>query len=420
MSIDHIIKSASRGKKKKHRTNGIAAVDERYTGTEPIWDDWQTWPVEKFHKERSRMFGFYNYYSNAKDLKPAVLAWMESHGYSKEEIKAVRRAPDYATGVTCGSLCTAMNRGMPPLHPQLQDHLNTLGGCANSVVRSDEDFVREIIAKAIVDGNKIDEPAEEGAPKKVATGPSPMDFLLQKVRNTILMDLDVQMDTWMDQKPGEKLQTFDIYERMKTHGLPALVTERISRWIAKHRDEMKAALEKTDPDLVEGYRYLNAEQLRERVDILTRYITDLGKFKAAVKAAKPPKEKKLPAATKQVEKLRYLKESPEYKVSSINPVRLIGAFRVITFNVDDRYVRDYRASGSKGFQVNGTTLKGVDESTMRAKKLRKPEVDLQTFVTGTAKRIDTLWKELTTKDAKPNTRLNERTIILRVFEEPNA
>jgi hypothetical protein len=421
MSIEHILKSAGRGKKKKHRGNGIAAVDERYTGTEPIWDDWKSWPIAKFHNERSRMFGFYNYYSNAKDLKPAVLEWMANNGYTKQQIRAVKRAPDYLPGVTVGSLCTSMNRGMPDFHPELQAHLETLAGCAGSVVVSDAIFCKERINQAIAEGDKSEDVIEGEEPKvKKVSGPSPMELLIRKVQATILMDLDVQMDKWMDQKPGEKLETFDIYERMKSHGLPALVTDRVKRWLAKHRDEMKAALEKTDPDLVEGYRYLTTAQLKERVDTLSQYITDLDKFKSAVKASKAPREKKLPSATKLVEKLQYMKESPEHKISSINPVRLIGAHRVITFSTRDGYIRDYRSSSGRGFLLSGSTLKNVDEATMRAKKLRKPERDLQTFVTGSSKNIEKLWTELTTKDAKPNTRINEHMVILRVFEEPNS
>ncbi len=421
MSIEHILKAGRSSKKKKHRGNGIAAVDERYTGTEPVWDDWQSWPIEKFHKERSRTFGFYNYYSNAKDLKPAVLEWMANNGYTKEQIRAVKRAPDYLPGVTVGSLCSAMNRGMPDFHPGLQAHLETLPGCSGSVVVSDAIFCKERIDHAILEGNKTEDVPDGETPKtKRSAGPSPMELLIKKVQSTILMDLDVQLDKWMDQKPGEKLETFDIYERMKTHGLPALVTDRVKRWLTKHRDEMKAALDKTDADLVEGYSYLNTAQLKERVDALSQYITDLDKFKSAVKASKAPREKKLPPATKLVEKLQYMKESSEFKISSINPVRLIGAHRIITFSTKDGYIRDYRSSSGKGFLLSGSTLKNVDEVTLRAKKLRKPERDLQTFVTGSSKNIEKLWNELTTKEAKPNARINEHMVILRVFEEPNS
>ena len=423
MSIDHILKSAAaknRGKKKKHRGNGIAAVDEKYTGAEPVWDDWQSWPVSKFHNERTRALHFYNYYSNAKELKPAVIEWMESHGYTKEQIRAVKNAPDYFPGITVGSLCSAMNRGMPALHPELQAYLDTLPGCSGSVVVSDEVFVRERIDHAILEGSKPEnETQDDGKPKiKKVAGPSPIELMRRKVQATIIQDLDVLMDSWMDLKEGDVLPTFDIYEKMKGHSLPALCTEQVKRWIAKHRDEMKAALEGTDADLVEGYSYLSKKQLRERVEALTTMIEDLNKFKAAVKATKAPREKKLPAATKQIEKLRYLKDSPEFKITSINPVRLVGAFRVLTFDTRNRYLCDYYAAGGKGFQFSGSKLKNVDESRLRAKRLRKPEKDLQTFISGSQKQIEKLWAELTTKEAKQNTRINEHMVILRVFEEP--
>jgi len=114
--------------------------------------------------------------------------------------------------------------------------------------------------------------------------------------------------------------------------------------------------------------------------------------------------------------LRYLKDSSNFKIASINPVRVIGAQRLLVFDTGNRILFDYTASGEKGLQLSGSTLKNTDSSLLRAKRLRKPERDLQTFVTGTPKQIDKLWNELTTTETKPNTRINQRMILLRVFE----
>ena len=44
------------------RYGRVAAIDHKYTGEEPKWDNCASWDGEKFMKERSRMFNFYNYY----------------------------------------------------------------------------------------------------------------------------------------------------------------------------------------------------------------------------------------------------------------------------------------------------------------------------------------------------------------------
>ena len=153
MSIDSILQAgAAKARKKKPRKmfGGINAVDSRYTGEEPVWDGWETWPIEKFWKEYTRAFNFYNYYSCAKDSKPAVLEWMVNNGYSKDDIHSVKSAPDYFPGMTTGTLCTCMNRGMPVEHPHAQKYVESVSNrvLSEPMIASDA-FAKEKIALAI-------------------------------------------------------------------------------------------------------------------------------------------------------------------------------------------------------------------------------------------------------------------------------
>ena len=64
-------------KKKPSTPRKPKFADESYTGPEPVWDDWQTWPIEKFHKEKQRVSTYYNYFYTPKDLRPKVIEWMK-------------------------------------------------------------------------------------------------------------------------------------------------------------------------------------------------------------------------------------------------------------------------------------------------------------------------------------------------------
>ena len=242
----------------------------------------------------------------------------------------------------------------------------------------------------------------------------------RKVQTTIILDLELLLEQWMDTAKESVLPTFDIYEKIRGYGLPALCAASVARWLQRHHDEMKAALEKTDLDLAEGYRYLDSKQLKARIEALSKMLADLSKFKISAKAARAPREKKLPSATKLIERLKYLKQDNDHKITSINPVRLIGAHRLITFDVRNRCIFDYRSNSSKGFSLSGSKLLNVDEAKMRYKKLRKPERDLAAFITSSDKAIEKLWLELTTTEGKPNNRINEHMVLLRVYEEPST
>ena len=63
--------------------NRVIACDSKYTGEEPQWDGCENWDPIKFMTNRNRMFGFYNYYLSAKDLKAFALELMKNNEYTK-------------------------------------------------------------------------------------------------------------------------------------------------------------------------------------------------------------------------------------------------------------------------------------------------------------------------------------------------
>lgn len=380
----------------------IRAVDARYTGEEPVWDGWQNWDLEKFKKEYSRAFNFYNYYLDAVQTKGAVFEWMERNGYSKDDIAAVKAAPDYLPGITAGALCICMNRGMPTIHPDLREEQQSADG-----------FVNDQLVKAIAEGKRVKQPetAVEDTPAV-----SPMVLLKAKATRTIIMDLDVLLDDWMRTK-GQKVRRIDLYETMNRHDLSALACPLVERWLTRQRDEMVAARDKTDPDLVEGYRYLTGPELRDRIDATEQMLADLSRYCHAAKATRAPRKKRAKSADKQITKLKYRKEDTDFKIASINPTRVVGAYRLLAFNTKRRVLLDYYASNAEGFSIKGTSLKNVDETNSRCTRLRKPNEFLEIVLNNTPKQIEKAWEKLTTKEGKPKVRINEDVVLLRVFDK---
>ena len=428
MSIESALAQGQQKRRKKaarirKRAAGIAAYDEKYTGTEPVWDGWETWGVDKFMRERARAFNFYNYYTKTSELKESICAWMLANGYTKDDVRAVKRAPDWTPGGTCGTLCSCFNRGMPALHPDAQSWNDKNAGTGGATFRSDELFVREKIAEALAIGRNTAEKVEtteDGETVAKTPGVSPMTRLREKTRLTIITDLDVMLDQWADTKWGTPIKTIPVYEAMRAHGLHAPSCAQVVEWLTKRLNDFTAALEKTDADLVEGYRYLSAPQLKERVEALKKALADVEQFRASAKALRKPREKKMPSALKQVERVKYLKQDNDFKITSINPIRIVGSHRLLAFSVKYRVIYDFVSTSVNGFGVRGTTITNVDEDKSRFIRLRKPEAYLPIALTGSVKAFEKAWDELTTKPGKPNHRLGDHMVLLRVFDEPTA
>jgi hypothetical protein len=155
-------------------------------------------------------------------------------------------------------------------------------------------------------------------------------------------------------------------------------------------------------------------QLKERVKLLNKALDDIKRYQANSKTVRKVRAKKPVAATKQAAKIKFLRESPEFKLVSINPASIVGAMRLFVFNVKTRTLSEYVSSEPAGFGIKGTTLNGWDENGSRSTKLRKPEDLLPLILSKTVRQIDNAWKKLTTKDSSPNGRLNDDTILMRI------
>ena len=123
---------------------------------------------------------------------------------------------------------------------------------------------------------------------------------------------------------------------------------------------------------------------------------------------------------KQVSKMKYLKESSEFKIASINPLLVVGSLRLFTFNVKYKKLTELVSNSTKGFEVSGSTIKNVDYDESREITLRHPTRPgglMLEVLSKTKKQIDAYWNQQSTKTQKTNGRINDNTILLRVMDK---
>ena len=87
----------------------------------PKWEGWETWTGEVFHRKHQAAREFY--YQNYKpaDLYPFAIQWMENNGYTKEDIRCVKSAPDYELSITAAISCKLLLDGMPDFNQKEDD-----------------------------------------------------------------------------------------------------------------------------------------------------------------------------------------------------------------------------------------------------------------------------------------------------------
>jgi len=238
---------------------------------------------------------------------------------------------------------------------------------------------------------------------------SPQQRLQKKISNTIMQDLLELEDKWID---GEKA-SIDVYGLFRKHGLSGSATlpvrQVVEGWLLDYED----AYHKRCEQAVEGYSHLKRSELNRRIKECQAMLADCDRLKSAAKANRTVRAKKPQSIDKQVSKVKYRKEDPDFKIVSINPATFIGKARLIVFNVKYRRLTEYVTHDPKGFIVSGTTIKNFDKEASRTLTLRKPMEILPQVAKCTPRQFSKLLDGLKTKPAVPNGRINEDTVLLR-------
>jgi len=206
---------------------------------------------------------------------------------------------------------------------------------------------------------------------------------------------------WFKEKQIKPLQIKNLSEHYKNHNLA----------------ELKLAQSGKDDQLVEAYEFLGKSGLKKIIGFIETIIEGADKWydisKQLSSLGRKPRIKKTKPAIKQIAKLKYLKESGEFK--SIDPIKVIGAEQLWVYNVKYRTLGVYVCSNPHGFQIKGCTILNFDEKESSAKKLRKPEEVIPKVLEAGKVALRKILPTVRAKEKKLTGRINKDTILIKVI-----
>jgi len=205
---------------------------------------------------------------------------------------------------------------------------------------------------------------------------------------------------------------FSAYEIMSKHMATAPQAKSVVDFYAPLHKELLAI--KTDPDIAEGYAHLSTRSKNQYISLIKSIIDDAKKFSEVKKASRRPRVTKPKTIDSQLKNLQWMKESPQYKIASVDPKKIIGANSLLVFDTRKRIVIEYISASDSGFAVKGTTLQNVDFEKSSQRMVRKPDEFLTAITKTTLARTRKIISGLTTKPKSPNARINGDYILLKV------
>ena len=408
------------------RTRQPKFVDEKYLGTEPLWEGWEKWDIKDFHRQRTRVGAYYNHFYNSKDLKPNVLKWMKNAGYSKDEIEAFNSAEDWRLNASVAGYATALLKGMPPEHPNYDEYLESLPGVTGKQSNV-ENYVRKSLKEIIDIGkHRIEQKrAEEAELAKRANAPVlTIQQRLQRAAIAMTDDIEEALDLAIADPAGFDIANFKPQRMLRMREAKPAHAKIIKDLYTGPLEELlelcgpKKQDDEMYDQLVEGYSHYSAKERKLLQMIYQSIVSACDMVIETGKATRKVRKKKPTDKAKAIAKLKYQKEDSDLKLVSVNPMEIIGAKEVWIYNTKTRKIGKYVVADDyntgAGLEVKGTSIINFNSTNSIQKTLRKPAEQLAEFKKAGKVQLRKFLDDIKAVDTKLTGRLNEQTIILKV------
>ncbi len=367
----------------------------------PKWDGCETWTADQYMKTFREAMQFYNMNHSGKDLKPQVINWMGRNGYTKEQIKAFKDTKDWRCTLTIGSIAACLNRGMLPVRADFNNG------------RSTALWLGERISEVIQDGqNDIVEAEQEEKSN------APVINIQDRLRETagkMTEEIETAIEKFQTDPDNFDPKEFKIISVLKGKGAKAAHARIIKGFYERDLAELEElASGNADEQLREGYSHRSKKQIRKMIDFYKEVFSACDMLAEEAKVTRKPRKPKAVNKEKIVSKLKYKKTDDGFKLVSINPVEILGAKELWTYNIKTRKLGKYVAEEFHDLGVKGTSITGFNQTKSVQKTLRKPAEQLKAFKDAGKVTLRKFLEEINAVDTKMNGRINADTILLKV------
>ena len=209
---------------------------------------------------------------------------------------------------------------------------------------------------------------------------------------------------------------FSTYQLMQQSELPVNAARAVAEHFRPRLEELRAVKPGCDRQLWEGYSRWKREDLNRHADLVGSIVDDAERYVVNNGVARRvgPRKHKSRSALRQVRDLKYLRGHGDLKLTSLDPIRLIGAATLWTYDVKRRILSMYVTNSRTGLEIKGTTIQRFDREASVCKVLRKPAETLDEVLNAAKTLAPKIILELKTKSTVPTGRVNENTILVRV------
>jgi len=368
----------------------------------PKWDGHEAWDTNQFLRHFHSSMAWYRLESSARELKPKVIDWMGRQGCTKADIAAFKKTKDNRCGTTMGAVAACLIKGMPSQRADFNDGRDTAVWLRTRI--------NEVIEQGKDDLDDSDVVVEV---KKDVYTPS-IQERLREVSLGMTEEIETAIEAFQTDPETFDPKAFKVLNLLKAKQAKAAHARVIRDFYGRNYEELQEASTTKDEQLKEGYSHLSKAHFKKIITFYAEIVNACDMLMQEAKVNKKPRAKKAVPLDKLVAKLKYRKSDEPLKLVSVNPVDIIGAKELWTYNTKSRKLGKYIAAEFKDLGVKGTTITGFDEHKSVQKTLRKPADQLKEFKAAGKVALRKFLEDINAVDTKMNGRINEEIILLKV------
>jgi hypothetical protein len=345
-------------------------------GEEPIF------PTDKqlTDQEYSSALSWYNYMCSRSDSRTYLETYLKNTN-RLIDLKNLKSVPDNKFIEHAGWIARMLSRGVP-LTKRSYNHMNLK--------------LVEMLKHSTGKEEKVET-------KKVI---NIQDRIKEKVSNFIGL-FDEEID-----KSG---YTISMYEMLEKHEIQPTLANRVAEFFKPIADEAQELLKKDcNPQLKEGFNHLTKEQIKQRAAFYRSILDDCDRYAGNVKKQKQQRTPKPMTAEKKLKHFKFMRESKEHKLVSINPEKVLGCQELWAFNIKYNTLTRFIALDRGGLDVDRMTITKYNGDTKTYKLQSKKVKDtLETILSGGKRVVSKTLAELKEFPILQE-RINENVILLKV------
>lgn len=387
----------------KPKIRKVSIHESKGCGAEPTWDGVESLSDTQYMADTMRAISWYYQFYSRKEGQEWLAAWYHNHfPKRRHNVKLISAAKtDKVTNLLCALYPLEQNGWVPRFNVKrhIVKHLNMV--IASGVERqanSPQTSTREIDPAALPTLS-IQERTREQA-------------------GQMAEEVDTAIDSFIVDPDAFDPKAFKMVSLLRGKGVKPMHARYIKGLYSRGQSELaNLTSAEIDVQLREAYSHIPRKNIKKLAEFYDSIMIACDQIIGEAKILKKPKTAKVKPLTDLVKKLKFLATDDKLGIASLPPVQLIGAQIALVFNVRTRKLSMYIAKSSDGLTVKGASLDNFSDKSMQ-KTLRQPQAQIKVLKEQTTQRKLENWftKDVTTTDTIVTGRMNDETLIIKVFK----